>query len=447
MKNRQNIRNRFHGIALAATLGIFQASTATAEEGKQRETRATVAMSQKVYETLTQAQALVENRAYEQAEAILADLRMREDLEPYETAQAWNLSAFNYYQRERYEDAIRAYDQVLSQPDMPVGLRQTALKTKAQLKLNVEDYRGTLTTIDRLMELVSEPAPDIDYTRGAAYFQLGEFRNALAPLQRAVSTTTASDAVPKEGWLLLLRGCYYQLKDFENMVAVLEDLIRHYPKDTYLLTLAGAYSELGDTLKQLVIMETLYEQGLISNSSHITNLANLYLLHETPLKAAELLDRELESGALEKDERSLRLLSQAWYAARENEKAIVPLQQAAERANDGQLYVRLAQSYLQLDRWEAAVDALQTGLDIGGIARTDSAHILLGMAYMRLGQHAQARRAFMVAQGDVRSRREAQLWVDYIDSEVRRTKALEQPVPDPRQSPLDALLEAAEDAT
>ncbi len=431
--------------ALVASFGFAAAPTGFAQQNSERQTQQTVAMSQKVYEALTEAQALVEAKQYEQAQTRLDVLLEEDNLEPYEIAQVWNLTAYALYQQERYGDAINAYDQVLAQPELPVGLQQTVLKTKSQLQLNVEDYKGALATVDRLMALVPEPAANVYYTRGAALFQLGEYSEALQPLRQAVDMTSATGSIPKEGWLLLLRGCYYELKDYRNMVAVLEELIRHYPKDTYLLTLAGAYSELGDTAKQLVIMESLYEQGFINQPAHITNLANLYLLHGAPFKAAELLESDIAAGKVERNERNLRLLSQAWFAARENEKSIPPLREAAELANDGELYVRLAQAYMNLEQWDQATKALQNGLKTGDLSREDTAHIMLGMAHFSQRHFDAARRAFEAAMRDERSRRAAQQWINYVDSELRRIEMMKQEVPEPAATERSPFLRLNED--
>ena len=98
----------------------------------------------------------------------------------------------------------------------------------------------------------------------------------------AVDMYREQGQVPRENWLLLLRVIYFELKDYDNMLIVLKELISNYPKETYVLTLAGVYSELGDTKKQLALTEVLYELGYLNTTSHITNLANLYLLHGLP---------------------------------------------------------------------------------------------------------------------------------------------------------------------
>jgi tetratricopeptide (TPR) repeat protein len=446
---RQPVRRAPRPLAVVGALltALLAGGHALAQD--EENVKQTVAMSQQVYEGLTAAQELVEAKQYAQADAAIQELLSKGDrLSPYETAQIWNLTAYSYYLQERYPDAIRAYDRVMQQPELPEALVLSTLKTKAQLQFTIEDYQGALATAEDLQRRVSEPSADIYMLIGQAHFQLGDYDSALEPIRRAVDMTRAQGNTPKENWLLLLRVIYYEKRDFKNMIAVLEELIQHYPKDTYLLTLAGAHSELEDTLKQLVIVETLYEAGFIRNAGQIVNLANLYLLHETPVKAARLLDKEMEAGVVEASERNLRLLSQAWYTAREDEKSIPPLARAAELSNDGELYVRLAQSHLNLENWEEAASAVRRGLQAGGLKRADTANIMLGMALFNQEKYEEARQAFEGASRDERSRRAAQQWIEYVDSEIRREELMSQELPvDTRPTELDQMLQEAEAAT
>jgi tetratricopeptide (TPR) repeat protein len=435
---------------LGATLmlGVFVTPGSVLAQDEEN-VKQTVAMSQQVYEGLTAAQELVEAKQYGEAQTQIQALLERGDkLSPYERAQIWNLTAYSYYLQERYTDAIRAYEQVMAQPELPEALVLSTLKTKAQLQFTVEDYQGALTTVQELMRKVEEPAADVYMLMGQAYFQLGDYDSALEPIQTAVDMVKAQGNVPKENWLLLLRVIHYENKNYAAMIDVLEELITHYPKDTYLLTLAGAHSELEDTMKQLVIVEALYEAGFLKTSSHVTNLANLYLLHGTPYKAAKLLETEMDAGIVEANERNLRLLSQAWYTAREDERSIPPLARAADLTNDGELYVRLAQSHLNLENWEEAAAAVRKGLQAGGVNRTDTANVMLGMALFNQEKYSEARTAFERASRDDRSRRAAQQWMAYVDSEIKRAELMSQELPvNTRPTELDQMLQEAEEAT
>jgi len=438
----ENHRMPASALVLAAVICMALSGLGLAQQGQERKTKQTVAMSQQVFEKLTEIQERVEAKDYAGGQQAINGMLANDKLTPYERAQVNNLSGYSYYLQERYPDAIRAYERVLAEPELPEALQLSTMKTLAQLHFTVEDYPKALETVRRLMAVVPEPAADVYMLLGQAHFQMQNYREALQPIKTAIDMFSEQGRIPRENWLLLLRVCYYELGDFPNMIEVLKDLIAYYPKDTYVLTLAGVYSELGETKKQLALSEVLYEQGFLSNPIHIVNLANLYLLHEAPYKAAVLLEKEMASNRVEKDVRNLRLLSQAWYTSREDEKAIPPLKQAAELSEDGELFVRLAQAHINLEQWDQAATAIQRGLRLGGISREDTAHIMLGMALFNQKKLSLARDAFQKAVPDNRSARTAQQWIQYVDSEIKRAEMMEQELPEMEPRQLEEILRA-----
>ncbi len=433
-------------IALAATaLAAGLAAPAFAQSGdREQKTKETVAMSQQVYEKLTEIQELIEAKDYATAQRQTDALRGSKGLSDYERAQIWNITAYSYYLQERYDEAIKAYDQVLAQPELPEALLQSTLKTKSQLMFTQEDYEGALKVIRELIAVIPEPSADVLMIEGQALFQLARYDEALVPIKTAIDMYRNQGQVPKENWLLLLRVIYFEQKDYDSMIGVVKELIAYYPKDTYILTLAGIYSELGDTKKQLALTEVLYEKGYLNTASNVVNLANLYLLHGLPYKAATVLEKEMAENIVEANERNLRLLSQAWYTAREDKKAIPPLERAAEISKDGELYVRLAQAHINLENWGAAATAVREALQLGGLKRDDQANIMLGMALFNQKRLEQARRAFEVAQRDNRSRRAAEQWIAYVDSEIKRRDLMQQEVPESAPRERDELLDVIE---
>ena len=439
--------------AFVALLSVMLAVNATAQskkdkdDGSKSKTKETVAMSQQIYEKLTEIQEMVEADNYPPAlEKIKALQSGKKKMSPYESAQIWNITGYTYYLMEDYKSAIGAYEQVLNQPDLPAALQQSTLKTMAQLLFTIEDYPQALKTIDRLMAAIDEPSADIYMLKGQAYFQMEQFDNALEPIKTAINMYREQGKVPRENWLLLLRVIYWEMEDFPNMLIVLQELVQEYPKDTYVLTLAGVYSELGETKKQLALTEALYEKGYIDGAKHAVNLANLYLLHGIPYKAAVILEKEMAAGNVKADVRNLRLLSQSWYSARNDRKSIPPLVKAASMSDDGELYMRLTQSYLNLEMWSEAATAAKKGLAAGNVKRKDTANIMHGMALFNQKKLKQARRSFIAAGKDKRSKRASDQWIKYVDSEILRRDTLDQKLPDLEPRDVDEILKANAEA-
>jgi len=213
-------------------------------QGKEKKTKQTVAMSQKVYEKLIEIQELVEAKNYANAQRLIDDIgKGKTKLSDYERAQIYNLEGYSYYLQERYAEAIKSYEKVLAQPELPEALVLSTLKTMAQLQFTQEDYTEALVTINRLMQAVAEPSADIFMLKGQALFQMERYDDALEPIKIAINMYRDQGRPPKENWLLLLRVIYFERNDYDNMLKVVKELLVYYPKDTYILTLAGIYEQ------------------------------------------------------------------------------------------------------------------------------------------------------------------------------------------------------------
>lgn len=396
------------------------------DDGDERKTKQTAAMSEKVYKRLTEAQEIIEAQKYTEGLAILNDLLNLRSLTAYERAQIYSYFAYTYFTMERYKDAINAYENVLKQPDIPIALVMNSTYTLAQLYFIQEDYRQAIRLINDWFKLTDKPTETAYMLLGQAYYQLEQYKESLVPLMKAYNLVKGRGDNPKENLLLLLRVNYFNLNDYKNMIAVLKELVDLYPKSEYWLTMGGAYSEMKQLKKQMSIFEMLYEHGDLHSGNQQLNLANLYLLHEVPFKAANVLDAGIKSGEIKREVRNLRLLSQAWLQAQESEKSIAPLKEAAAKSSDGELELRLAQAYINLDRYREAVEALNRGLKKGKLRRPDTAYTMLGMAQFELKNFNSALRAFSKAAEDKRSAKSANQWIKYVQTEMDREKQLEE---------------------
>jgi tetratricopeptide (TPR) repeat protein len=132
----------------------------------------------------------------------------------------------------------------------------------------------------------------------------------------------------------------------------------------------------------------------------------------------------MESGRVEKNAKNYRLLSQAWSLAMEDEKAIPALQQAARLDRDGELFLRLANTHLNLGQHEECVDAAREGLSVGELKNPDHAQISLGMCLYNLKRYEDAISAFRAASRAERSTKMSRQWIDVIESDIARDEQI-----------------------
>ncbi len=411
----------FSGVTRAQGMGSEQQSQAA-----QQETRKTPAMRERVYSRLSEAQECADEGDMDCARELLDRVREMSNLNSYEVAQMWNFYAFIYFTQDNYREAARAYENVLLQPELPLGLETTTMFTLTQLYFQEERFEDSLSMLERWFALTPTPAPDPYILMAQIYYSLERFREGIEPTRTAIQIAMDQDRELRENWYRLLNVFYYELEDYPNVIDVLSTMIEMWPKREYFIQLSAMYGQEGDEGRQLALFETAYEAGWLARSSEIVNLSQLLLQADIPYKAAKILEKGLEGGIVESTEANWRVLAQAWQLAQEDEEAIPALSRAADLADDGVLDVRLAQSHQNLAQWQDCVDAARSGMRKGDLRRPDQANMILGACLFELGEFNEARTAFEVAEKDSRSRAGARSWIQYVNAEEDRERQLEQ---------------------
>ena len=153
-------------------------------------------------------------------------------------------------------------------------------------------------------------------------------------------------------------------------------------------------------------------------------MAYLYLNSDVPYRAGKVMEKGLKGGSIEPTSKNYEIAASAWRQAQELDKAIADMEQAAAKSDQGELYARLGNIYLDSDEYDKAITAINKGLSRGGVKRPDTARLVLGMAYFNSQQYDKAREAFQAAGRDERSAKYAQQWLQYIDTELDRQAKL-----------------------
>ena len=421
-------------LAVAATAAITaQTPEAYAQRAGQqnRESQAnqparrTPAIRERVYQPLAQAQECSETEDMECAHELLDRVREMDDLNSYEVANMWNIYAFIYFSQDNFGEAIRAYENLLLQEELPIGLETTTMYSLATLYVQQERYREGLDMLDRWFVLSDAPSPEPYVLKAQIHYRLEQFAEGVEPLLTALEIAAEQGRDPQEGWYQLLNVFYFEQEDYPNVIATLTILAETWPKKDYFVQLAGIFGQEGDENTALALYEAAYEVGWLDRSAEFVTLAQMLLNADIPFKAAIVLQEGLDEGTIESTAANWRLLAQSWQLAQEDELALPALVRASSLAEDGNLDHRLAQSYANLARWDECVDSAREALRRGGLNREDQANLLLGNCLVELKEYSEARSAFEAAARDERSRSGARQWLDYVRNEQNREAEIE----------------------
>jgi tetratricopeptide (TPR) repeat protein len=380
-------------------------------------------MNQRVFKAIDEAQQLMDAEDYDGALAKLKDLRERR-LTSYETAHVLRFMGMVYYEREDIPEARAAHEEALAQERLPDPMVANLLGSLSRLALMQEDYAYAEVQLRRLLAIEDQNTSANQVLLAIAQLRQEKYSEARDLLLIAIGQERQKGKPPPENWLSMLASAEYALEDYEAMREVFRELVGLYPRERYLMNLAALHGQLGDRQRQLALVEALLDDDRLEEESHLKMLANLFLAEGLPYKAATLLQTGIDAGRIGADQRSLEMLSQAWYMAHEMDRALPALERASDLADTGELYLRLAGLYMDLNQWEAASVAAGKALERGGLRREGSAWLMRGMALVRLDELTDAVELFNRAAEFDESRDYADQWLKYVVDQRKMQAAL-----------------------
>jgi tetratricopeptide (TPR) repeat protein len=285
----------------------------------------------------------------------------------------------------------------------------------AQLYMQEERWREGAAALEEWFKTAVNPNSAAYYLLAVAYYQMEQFDKALEPAKKAVDLAER----PQEGWVSLLLALYLQRDQYRDAIPLLERLIAIVPdKKTYWLQLSSVYGQIEDYPKALAVMQLAYGAGLVTEDSEIRRLADLLVFNDVPYRGATVLEKAIEARQVTLDDKLYEKLANCYIAAGEYDRAIQPLERAADLASNGELYVRLGEVNVQREEWEAAVGALQRGMNKGQLRDTGKAQLLMGVALMSQKKFSEAREWFVRARNSEQHRSQAAGYIQYIDSQA-----------------------------
>ena len=238
-----------------------------------------------------------------------------------------------------------------------------------------------------------------------------DYAKALPPAKKAVELMDK----PNENWLQLVSALHLQREEYKESIPILQQLIAVAPdKKTYWMQLSSIYGQMEDYPNALAIMQLANSAGLVTEDSEIRRLADLLLFNEVPYRGAQVLESAIEKKAVNLDDKLYEKLANCWIAAREYDKAVPPLQRAAEMANTGDAFIRLGELQVQREDWDGAIAAVQRGVDKGQLKDAASAQLMLGIAHYNQKEYSAARPFFERARQSERLRDTADSYLQAI---------------------------------
>lgn len=399
-------------LVLLAVAGA-QAPAIAQDDGEKKQQQT---IGERAYKRLEQAHAALGEKNYADVEQKLGQMEQM-PLNDYERALVYQTYGFLYAEQGKYDRAIEYFERTLALQALPQPAQQGMLYSLAGLYSAESKFQKTIDTMNRWLPNEADPSGDAFIMMAAAHAELNRYREALPWVEKAL----AKSDKPKENWYQLLVAIQFELKDYKGASESLRRMIAVWPdKGSYWDMLTGAYQQLGDDVQAMATTRLAYRRGLIEGESKVLNLARMMLFVEDPYQAAQLLEKEMAGGRIQRTQKNLELLLSAWTGAKDFEKAIAVIDQLAPMTGDGEYYLQKAQLYAERTEWAEVVPAAEQAIARGGLKKPGVPWLLKGMAESELGRFTDALDSLTEARKfDDSTRRQADGWIQFINDRMQ----------------------------
>ena len=284
------------------------------------------------------------------------------------------------------------------------------LRLKATTHYALRDYRNAAATFEKLGGSLT--ADDLALL-ATSQMQLGNNTGAATTIERAIAANDKAGRSGKNAALLeMLYSAYAKTNNDAKRMQTLNRWIAVAPKASTFKYLANSYEV--ESSRDPVVMINIYRLGSakgILSGDHYAKYAEAALDLSSPGEAVAALEKGMAAGAIKKDDRNTRLLTDAKSQV-ERLKATLAQQEAEAKATKtGEPEAKLATSFFTLKNYPKASEAAQRAVAKGNLKRADDVNMLLGISLANSKKGAEAKKAFTAAAAaNGKTRGVADLW-------------------------------------
>jgi tetratricopeptide (TPR) repeat protein len=411
--------------ALIATFAMFMFSVPAEAQRRNKDEEKVEGrvLSAKVGEGISAAQEFLQAEPAQNAEAIAAlnKVLASDKLSPYEKAIAYQMRGSARYATGNIRGTIADWEAAVATGALIRSEIDNLMPNIGQLWIVEEQYVKGASILEKWIAEGGKANGAVHTMIAQAWGQAERYRKALPHAEAGFRM-----ANPKQKKHFdLLNFIYNVLKMYGKQSTLLEQQVSIWPDDKQAWgAIASLKAQANKPKEAFEINKIMYLNGMLTKERELLNLTQYYSYYEVPYRGAKILEREMNAGRVSKSKKNLRTLSEMWRQAREYDKAIPVLTQAAETADDGALFVNLGEAYLAENRYSEAEAALRKGLSKGGVKKPGNVYLLIADALYKQDQPRKALVEFEKAKNYSYSRKSADGWVKFIYNsfEVERNK-------------------------
>jgi tetratricopeptide (TPR) repeat protein len=409
--------NRLLFLALAGVavtlLAPFAIQSSFAAEEKPTAQR----VSSKMVKPLKAAQEAMQKEDWDTAIAKTLEAKAVPDQTAYDQYQVNEFLSFLYMKKQDYANAAAAYDGVLASGFLPADQLEDRTRVAATLNFQLKNYPKAVEYSKRWVEVSGGSKPEPYVLLGQSYYVQDDYTNAVKQIEAGIDVARKAGKPVNEPWLQLALSSYAELDDDAGIKKSLVALLREHPTPKYwdqMFTIIQNQRD-SDDRTTMNLYRLMFDVGQLKRPDDYVELAQYTFDAGIPGESVKVLKQGFEKNLLAgKDEqRRKQFLADAEKQAQSDQKSLPALEKEAIATKTGDADAVLGIAYLSYDQYDKAIEALQRGLQKGGVKRPEEAQLMLGRALLKANRSADAVKAFEAVPKDSKLAEVASLWAIY----------------------------------
>jgi len=304
--------------------------------------------------------------------------------EEYQVAKFFGFIAINQPMPD-YAAATVAYNREIASGGAPDAEKPAMYNIAMRLNYQSMRYPDVIKNAAELQKL--QPLDDTgSLILIQSYYNTNDFENSAKEAKAELAAKTAAGMKPSEDVLGLLLNAQIKIKDEAGARQSLDQLAMVSAKpEVWGQVMDFAVGTPGITDHQLL---NLYRLSMLTGTMKDTDyaaMATIDLQNGLPKEAIAILNKGNKTGDL---------LNQANGLAARDEQSLPALAAEAAKQTNGEVDVKLGESYYTYGRYDDAIAALQKGIQKGGLKDAADAQTTLGIVLLAAGKRQEALDAF-----------------------------------------------------
>ncbi|MGB3455875.1 MAG: hypothetical protein WBG08_03865 [Litorimonas sp.] len=347
-------------VALAAMSFVAPASigTAFAQDEATEGRQFSAAAGEKVYE----AQELLSANPQGAINVLSALLNSSTALNPYERSIIHQMMGQAYNDVDNPAQALRSFQSALDAGGLLPNEANSIKVVIAQLMIVNGQFRQGAEALERFIAETGQEKPNYVELLTQAWVEAEDYRRALPWARKWFN-----NASPKERKHFdLLNFLYNNLGMPGEQADIVKQMIQKWPEDNTLWnSWASMLGNGGREQDAFEVNKMLYLGGALNTEQDIKKVIQYYSFYEMPYQAAQILEREMRNGRVARTADNLEELSKYYRTAREYDKAIPVLEEAAQMSSSAKLYAALGEALYNEGNCQRAQESFERAISRG----------------------------------------------------------------------------------